>query len=135
MTIEAAIGAIQAIVGAVSGIKGAPDYPPESLGVYPMAVCYPGDGDVEIKVAGEMQGLHNIVLEVHAARKNLKTDVDALIGFGDTIPAALLADTTLDGAVDTFGGMSYRFGGMSYNGMDTIGWRFTLRNVKIRSNV
>ena len=135
MTIEAAVSAVQAIVRAVSGIKGAPDLPPESLSVFPIAICHPGEGEIEIKVAGEMQGLHNLVLEIHAPRKNLKTDVEALLPYGDSIPAALLDDTTLGGAVDTFGGIGYRFGALSYNGMDTIGWRFTLRNVKIRSNV
>lgn len=135
MTIQAAIGGLQAIVGAVTGIKGAPSYAPEQLGVDMVAVCYPGEGEISIRVASEMQGLHDLVLEIHAARKNLPTDIAALIGFGDTVPKAILNDTTLGGNADTFGSIGYKFGTMTYNGQPTIGWRFTVKAVKIRSNL
>ena len=100
-----------------------------------IAVCYPGEGEINIKVAGEMQGMHDLVLEIHAGRKNLPTDEAALIQFGDTVPKALLNDRTLGGAVDTFGSIGYKFGTMSYNGMQTIGWRFTVKGVKLRANL
>ena len=72
-----------------------------------------------------MQGLHDLVLKFHVGRKNLPTDEAALIGFGDTVPKALLERHDAGGAVDTFWSIGYKFGTMSYNGMQTIGWRFT----------
>jgi len=135
MTVENAIIALQEIAGAVTGIKGAPNYAPDALNVYPIAVAYPESGNISIQVVGEMQGLHALVLEVHVARKNLASDIQLAISYIESIAAAILDDVTLSGTVDTLGGLEYRFGAMSWGGQDTFGVRFRLTNVKIRSTV
>lgn len=135
MGLQDAINGLQAIVRGVTGIKGAPGYAPEKLGVSMMAVCYPGEGEISIRVTGEMQGLHELVLEIHAPRKNLPTDIEAMVNFGDSVPKAILADQSLGGNADTIGSIGYRFGAMTYNGEPTIGWRFTVKGVKLRTNL
>ncbi len=134
MTVEAAIIALQEVVREVTGIKGAPSYPPDSLSIFPAAVAYASSGSLNFGVAGEMKGLHNLVVEVHLARKNLPSDVQASLNFIDALPEAVMIDPTLKGTVSTFERMDYVYGPLSYGDQQTFGVRFTLVNVKIRSD-
>jgi len=86
-------------------------------------------------VAGEMKGLHDIAVEIHVARKNMRTALKTAMGFSDAVPAAIMADSTLGGNVDTFGSISYTFGAMNYGEMQTIGFRFIVTDVKIRTDL
>lgn len=135
MTVQAAVIALQELVGDVTGIKGAPSYPPDSLNIFPVAAAYPAQGSLNFGVAGEMKGLHNLVVEVHVRRTNLATDVQAVIGYIDSVPDAVMADPTLSGTVSTFERIDYTFGKLSWGDQETFGIRFTLVNVKIRSDL
>ena len=134
-TIQDAIEGIQDLVGAVSGIREAPDYAPEGIRIFPFAVAYASAGSFEFGVAGEMKGLHDIAVEIHVARKNMRTALKTAMGFSDAVPAAIMADPTLGGDVDTFGSISYTFGAMNYGEMQTIGFRFIVTDVKIRTDL
>lgn len=85
------IQAVMDIVGQVTGIKEAPDYPPEQLNDFPFAVAFPADGTHNVSIPGERMFLGNVVLEIHVSRVDLPSAVQNSIGFGDSIPAALLA--------------------------------------------
>ena len=137
MSQKAAVLAAQAIVRAVSGILAAPDYPPEQMGnsYFPFVVAYPGDGTHAFGVPGERLFLGQIVVEVHVARKDLPNAVQGVIEFGDTIPAALMADSTLVGVVDTFGSVDQTFGELNWGDTQTLGYRFTMQDVKIRTDL
>lgn len=128
MTIIAdAIIGIQAIVATVTGIREAPSEPPEQLATFPFSVCYPGSGEFEELTSGCMDGQHTIRLELHVARKNLRSDYLDLIDFVETIPFALLNDKTLGGTVDINERIRYSFEPLGWNGMETIGWRFEIQ--------
>src|SRR5512139_3347037 len=129
MTLQAAIAKIQDIAGAVSGIRAAPEYLPETINIYPFLVCYAGSGSYEYAPAGVMKGLHNIILELHIARKDLPRDTEKAMPYADSIPLAIFHDPTLGGTVSTFGRISYTFGGMQYGDQMTLGFRFTLEGV------
>lgn len=133
MTLQSAIAGAQTIVGAISGIRSAPAYPPEELSVFPFAVAYSGGGTWEFGPAGDKKGLHNIIVELHVQRKDLARDVTAAMAYSDSIPNALMLDTTLGGNASTFGRITYVFGPLGYGGIDTIGFRFTIEAVKIIS--
>jgi hypothetical protein len=132
--VDDVIKGIMDIVGAVSGIRAAPDYPPESINVFPFAVCYPGTGRIIIEPAGVMKGLHEIVLEIHVARKDLSRDVQAAIPFVDSIPLALCGDVTFGGTTSTWGAIRYQFMPLGWNGVETIGWRFWIESVKVQTS-
>ena len=133
MTLQSAISAVQAIVGAISGIRKAPDYPPEQLNVFPFAVAYSGGGNWTFGPAGDKRGLHNIVVEIHIQRKDLPRDVSTAMGYSDSIPNNLMKSPTLSGTCDTFAGISYTFGALNYGETQTLGFRFTITGVKIQS--
>ena len=129
------IQAVMDIVGAVSGIREAPDYPPEQLGDFPFAVAFPGEGTHSFGVVGERKFLGNVVLEIHVSRVALPIAVENSIGFGDTIPNALLASPTLNGAADVFESVVQTFGELNWGDTQTLGFRFIVTNIKARTNI
>jgi hypothetical protein len=135
------IQAVMDIVGAVSGIREAPDYPPEQLSDFPFAVCFPGEGTHSFSVPGERLFLGNVILEVHVSRVDLPVAVQNSIGFGDTIPNALMKFTVttgslpLNGACDTFENVTQTFGELGWGDTQTLGYRFTITNIKARTTL
>ena len=136
-TLEAAIAAIQTSIASISGIRSAPALPPEKMtaGVFPFVVAYPDTGTVEVNTPGEMKFLHNIVIEIHVARKDLPRDVDTLYPYAESVPNKIFTDVTFGGAIQTFGALSYTFGVLNWGDGDTaiqtIGFRWTMEDVKI----
>ena len=129
MGLQSAIEAIQDVCLAVSGVRAAPDYPPESANAFPFVACYPVSGSFVGGPMGAMKALHGIAVEVHVARRDLPNDVQTIIGYGETIAAALLNAPTLASTVDTIRadeGISYTFGGMQWGDTQTIGYRLVV---------
>ena len=134
-TLQDAVKGVMDLVAEVSGIRDAPEYPTDSIKIYPFAVGYARTGRFEFGVQGEMKGMHDIVVEVHCARAHLRSAVEAAMDFSDAVPAAIMADQTLGGNVDTFEMVTYEFGALDYGGQQTIGFRFVVRNVKLRADL
>jgi hypothetical protein len=131
-TLQDAIAYVQTLVGGVSGIRAAPEYPTEDINIFPFAMAYSGGGTWEIS-AGRAKGLHTIVIEIHVARQDLPRDTHALMAFSDSIPQALLSDPTLGGNIATFGTIRYTFGQLGWAGIQTLGFRFYIDNVKMEA--
>lgn len=134
------IQAIMDIVGNVTGIKEAPDYPPEQLGDFPFAVAFPAEGVHQFGVPGERLYLGNVILEIHVSRADLPSAVANSIGFGDTVPNALMNFTQagtlpLNGKADTFENILQTFGELNWGDTQTLGYRFTITNIKARTNL
>ena len=119
----------------MAGIRAAPDYAPDKLTVFPFALAYAKMGVFEVAPIGYGKGLHTVVVEVHVARKDLPRDIQAAMAFSDAIPLALLADTTLGGVVSTFGRVRYEFGPMAWGGMETLGFRFFIEEIKLQTGI
>jgi hypothetical protein len=134
-SIQDAIDAINVLLRAVSGIRVVPDDPPDSMNIYPFAVVYPGSGTWDQGVPGERLGLCSLIVELHVARRDLPTAVQHALTFADTVPDALMADPTLTGSVSTYGVIEWTFGPLAWGDTPTIGWRYTLTNVKIREDI
>lgn len=129
------------IVATVSGIREAPDYAPEQLNSFPFAVAFPSEGTHQFSVPGERLFLGNIILEIHVTRTDLPNAIMESIGFGDTIPNALFAFTKtagslpLNGTCDTFENITQTFGELNWGDTQTLGYRFTITNIKARTNL
>ena len=139
-TVQEAIDQIAADLRALTGIRGAPDEPPEQMAVYPFIVCYTRSGSWEIAPVGVRKGLHNIAVELHVARKDLARDVQGAMAYSDSVPNALLKALTTSGdrfasTISTFQRISYTFGPMEWAGQATIGFRWTLEGVKIENEI
>jgi hypothetical protein len=94
-----------------------------------------GSGSYDYGPSGVMKGLHNIILELHVARKNLPKDVESAMQYSDSIPKAIMTYPTLSGTVSTIGRITYTFGGMQYGDQMTVGFRFTLEGVKLQTTI
>lgn len=133
MGLREAIDQIQDVTGAVTGIRKAPDDPPESFNAFPVAVCHPRAG--LYRVDSMRTGLHDLALWILVARKDLPRDVSTSLPYGDSISQAIL-DAYTDGEldeIDAMGLIRYTFGEVEWGGLKCIGWSFTIEGVKIQN--
>lgn len=135
--IENTLIEITTVVRAVPGIKAAPINPNETQNEYPFAITYVSTGSVSGGAIGTTKSLNNIVIDLLKNRMNLPDDLAILIPFLDTIPAALDAQVTGNGnrfnnTISAFGDITYSLiPQLDYAGVQMIGYRFTMQNVKI----
>ena len=136
MSLQTAIADVQTSIAAITGIRLAPNYPPEDAAVYPFVVAYAGSGEFRTgEPAGLMKYLGSIIVDLHVARKDLPRDAEKAMTYHESIPNCILTDSTLGGTVSTCGPVSCSgLIAMSYGGQDTLGLRFTIENVKILAN-
>lgn len=137
-TLQAVIDQIQDVVAAISGIRAAPHEPPDSINIYPFAVAFAKTGTWTLgKPTGCMTGMHDIVIELHLKRNDLARDVTAAMAYAKSVPNAIgtaqLVTVSLT-ALEAIGSITYEFGPMAWGPLDksvnTIGWRWTIHNVK-----
>jgi hypothetical protein len=130
---------IAQIVRGISGIREAPDYPPEQMADFPFAVVYPGDGrhmgHALAGAVGLKKWVGSVIVEIHVGRRDLPSTVASLLDFADSVPNALLADPTLGGKCDTFGEIKQSFGELGWGDTPTIGFRFVISDIKIVSDL
>ncbi len=136
-TLQSAIDEIQAQIRTLSGIRAAPDEPPDQISAYPFVVAYASSGEWRFQTPETKVGLHDIVVELHVARKDLPRDVQNAMSYSDSIPNAImlaLKDGTFS-AIETFERITYEFVSLGWGGVDTIGFRFTVVGVKLSSTI
>lgn len=132
MTLAEAIKQIQVVTGGLAGIKSAPSTAPEAAGAFPFAVAYPRSGTLTINSYSWGTLLHTIYVEIHVARTLLPAAIDQALPYVESFASALVADPTLEAAVDTVNGIRFTFGKMEWGGVETLGWRFEV-DVKIKT--
>jgi len=130
MDITSAIRAVQDTWLTISGIKAAPDTPPESINQFPFAVTYEGTGTVYIDDMYSdtfARQTATIVSELHLTRQNLPTAIANAMAYRNSFLDALRDNPTLSGTVMMITQISFQFGKLEY-GEDnpTIGYQFTI---------
>lgn len=138
-TLEAAIDGVQTAVGAVTGIKSAPANPPESAAEFPFVVTYTRGGTLLLNTHGDYRGLHNIVVELHIARKWLPEDVATALPFFELVSKKLFGN--LKDNDEAYEEIPYTFGALTWGTTEdeegnevpvqTIGFTWELREVKV----
>lgn len=137
MGVNTALAEIVAVVSVVSGIRQAPAQPTETANVYPFAITYAMDGELKAGAMGTRKHLVNIAIELLTARKDLARDMATIAPYLDSLCSALLAEVSDSGtqfnhSISTFDTIAYEFlPDVNYAGVQMIGYRFTLTNVKI----
>ncbi len=127
-----AVKQVQIVVRAITGIKGAPQDPPEAAAVYPFAVSFLSDSSIDMRPQGCYTHEATIVLELHCSRVNLPIDIQTVMPYVDSIPAAIIADSTLGAHVDTVRWpMRVRLQQMTYGETKTLGLRFEIPVKKV----
>jgi hypothetical protein len=141
-TLEEAATELMALIEDVSGMKAAPDKPPESINMFPFAVAYPSTGELFQEGYKAYRNRAVLALEVHVGRSNLPTDVDALYPFLERVADVIMDpdNATLSGKVDTIvadepsGGIPWTFGELDWGDTKTLGYRFLVK-VKLKGAI
>lgn len=120
-SLEAICAAITAEMAALDGVALAPEMPPEQANIFPAVFVYPLTGFWRLGSSDggsgnpTRWGVHTIAIAVHIKRTVLEMDVEALLPFTDSVPAALFAafaSDRLDGLIVGMGDASQARGGM-----------------------
>ena len=129
MSVVTIVNALQDVTGGISGIKKAPDEPPEQMNVFPFVVAYPSGGTLTGATHSTrfLRNQHTLVCEIHIQRKNLPLAVNEALPYLELFKAAIVADPTLNSTCKIDGDIDYTFGSLpSYGGVDTVGFSFTI---------
>lgn len=136
-TLQDIIDQIQAEVRTVPGIRAAPDEPPAQISHFPFAVCYAREGHYRIGPPNTMQGIHEIVLEVHVARQEMERDFQEVMPYAKAVPAAILAaykSGRLSG-LEVLKEIGYAFGPLGWGGVATMGFLFRISGIKTQDAI
>jgi hypothetical protein len=128
-TIDSVCTTLQTALGGITGIKSAPSYPTEQAPDFPFVVAYPGGGKSAVEPAGSFTALHAVLVEFHVARKNLPSDVATSLGLFEAL-LEMLHQTLGDNAV-AHKEVKWEFSEMVWGDVQTLGYRFTIDDVKI----
>ena len=140
MSVRTALDAVVSVVSAVSGIRQAPTNTTETANVYPFVMCYVINGRLINGAIGTRKHLVNIAVELLTARKDLARDMALVSPYIDSISAAIIAEvsdngTRFAGTISAIEGIDYELlQNFNYAGVEMIGYRFTMNNVKILEN-
>ncbi len=133
-----AIEWIQGQIRTISGIRAAPNEPPNDMNAYPYVVAYEGPGEFWYgDPAGQYKGLHQVIIELHVARKDLPRDVTKLRTYFEPVAEKIMADPTWGGTIDTIQAPINHSGLVALGWNDktpTIGYAFRV-TVKIHNNI
>ena len=132
-TIDDAIVAVRTLVRAISGIRSAPAGVPENdSGIYPFFVAWNGGGELNAADDSWERGLWTITCQLHFKRTDLWRAEAYASPYARTVARALIADHTLTGTCDTFGRILISpLKPMAWGDVQTIGYEFTIEQVKI----
>lgn len=128
------------VISNVPGIHQAPVNPMETMNDYPFAAIYVATGNLGAGAIGTRKSLYNIAIDVLTPRLDLNRDLEILDPFIDSIPDALVAEVSGSGnrfsqTISTFTEITIQFIPMvNYAGVQMIGYRFVMVDVKILHN-
>ena len=134
MTIQAAIAYIQGLAEGLTGIRQAPDFPPEQMNVFPFAVCYPSVGEFRAGPIGLMKGCIAWSLRFTWRGRIYRATWRRRCHSENCWPRPCLtilpwAEPSTQCADE---GITYTFGALAWGGQETVGWRLTIP-VKIQT--
>jgi hypothetical protein len=125
--------AVTGIIDAMSTINGmhvpSDGMPPESINVFPFAVCFPFNGQTDIE-ATFAKDIHLLKLLVIESRSTLPHDVNATVELYESVRNALITDPTLGGGVTTIipgrPALTYQYGQIQYGSNEYLGYEFDI---------
>lgn len=136
MSIAAAIEFIQSTLRTLPALR-APAYPTGSAIDFPTAFVYEGPGEWSTESADQYKYLGSLIIDMPVPGEDVQSGIQHLRPFIELLPKTILADTSLGGAVATFGTIS--FTGLiilvqeSAGQPALMGYRWTINNMKLRS--
>ena len=131
MSVLTAIQAIQDAMIAVTGIKSAPDY--MEIGELPTVITHLAAGVITPgNPAGARLELNQIDVELHVSESGSRSAAFATLEtLHPLVVAALVADVTFGGNLQTFSDITFTTTASSLDGVYTLSRIYTLNNAKI----
>jgi hypothetical protein len=117
------------------GLK-APEVIPGTVSEFPIAIVHEGPGRWSSEAANQYKYLGSILIDMPVPGSDFEAGIKMLWPFFESLPVALLKDSTFDGAVDTFG--EIEFSGLiplipeSPGVAPLFGYRWTVQDIKLR---
>jgi hypothetical protein len=135
------VSEVAEVIAAVSGITAAPASPSENIGRGVFALTYLMTSTTEISETGTMQHLATVAIDILTPRTDLDRNITALLPIVDLVDTALITEITtvsafFDGAIDTYEILRWEFLPLyPYSGIECVGYRAMLENVKQKINL
>jgi hypothetical protein len=135
------VSEVAEVIAAVSGITAAPASPSENIGRGVFALTYLMTSTTEISETGTMQHLATVAVDILTPRTDLDRNITALLPIVDLVDTALITEITtvsafFDGAIDTYEILRWEFLPLyPYSGIECVGYRAMLENVKQKINL
>lgn len=127
MTSRAVVQSIAAKARALTGMRAAPDNPPDVIAAYPFAVTYLLRGSWHGADATWGEGKATFACDVHLSRlPDTGRQLETYAELPRTLALAILSDETLGGACTSVNDVRCSFTRMGYNGIETAGYRFEI---------
>lgn len=129
------------VVAAVSGITSAPANPAENLDRGVFALTYLMTSTTEISETGTKMHLSTVAVDILTPRSDLDRNIALILPIVDLVDAALITEVTttsrfFDNSIDTFENLRWEFlPSYMYSGVECIGYRVMLENVKQKINL
>jgi hypothetical protein len=134
-TINAVLSTLQTAVGAVSGVKFAPDDPPEDAGDFPFMVTYFEAFRAVLNTPEDFRALYDVTIELHVARKDLPEDVNTLLPYAETV-LNVIFKTMRDNSYAYEGEITGSFGVLPrWGDTQSIGFSWTIGGVKVITSI
>ena len=119
------------VLGAMTGVKQAPEHPPESLPDFPFIVSYYVRGSFDYSATGLVIGLHTVHADVHLGRVSLPHDEEFARPFILRGLTAIAGNLKMNSTCEHCYLTEYEYGEIGYAGKETIGVRYICQ-VKIK---
>lgn len=137
MSLEAVVGQVQLYMGTLSGIRQADTLPPNTIASGLVSICYPQTTNYKQIPAGNMQGLHELLIEISLPDLDRPRDVDRLLPFVESVPNLLFKQLNSDHwnhTIDTIGEIDVNWPPCWKDGdMWRRGIQFIVHKVKIQT--
>ena len=130
--LDSFITALTTKLAVMTGIKAAPEHPPEALSEFPFAVCYFVRGTFDYSQSGPAIGLHVVNVDIHLGRSSLPHDEEQARPFILRGLIMLAGNVKMSNTCDHCLLRNYEYGGLGYGeSLKTFGVRYVLE-VKIK---
>lgn len=121
-----------AILTAVTSIKGAPDYPTDLRLAQPTAISYADNIRFEVASAGVYHTFFDLKIDVMIPRGELSQGFKVLAPIIKPVADVFRTDPTIGGHAQSYAGdVTANFASGPVNGVDCIGYRFLVKEVKL----
>lgn len=127
--ITEAVGRIQELWLEVPGVRAAPDYPPEKLDPFPIAVTFERFGELDNAqmYSGSFAPTRGTIWsDLHIQRTSLPLSIKAAMSFRDAFLRKLMGDPDLADFVMVVRTVRWTLQPLEWNGIPTTGYRFEL---------